>query len=50
MSRREVTERILEEKLERGLKWSGIAAELGLSKEWVTAACLGQMTLSRQIK
>ena len=29
----------------KGLKWSDVAREVGLSKEWVTAACLGQMTL-----
>ena len=28
----------------KGLKWADIAAKIGLSKEWVTAACLGQMT------
>jgi cyanate lyase len=35
-------------KVSRGLKWSDVAAKVGLSKEWVTAACLGQMTLSQE--
>lgn len=28
-----------------GLRWSDVAGQIGLSKEWVTAACLGQMQL-----
>jgi cyanate lyase len=46
MSRLDVTKKILAAKVAKGLKWAGVAAELGLSKEWVTAACLGQMTLN----
>ena len=46
MSRLEVTEKIITAKVTRGLKWSEVAARVGLSKEWVTAACLGQMTLT----
>lgn len=46
MNRIEVTEKIIATKLSRGLKWSEVAAKVGLSKEWVTAACLGQMTLT----
>ena len=45
MSRLEVTEKIIAAKVARGLKWADVAARVGLSKEWVTAACLGQMTL-----
>ena len=44
MSRLEVTEKIIATKVQKGLKWSDIAAQVGLSKEWVTAGCLGQMT------
>lgn len=44
MSRLEVTEKIIATKVSKGLKWSDIAAKVGLSKEWVTAGCLGQMT------
>jgi cyanate lyase len=46
MSRLEVTEKIVATKVAQGLKWSDVAAKVGLSKEWVTAACLGQMTLT----
>jgi cyanate lyase len=45
VSRLEVTEKIITAKVTRGLKWADVAAKVGLSKEWVTAACLGQMTL-----
>ena len=48
MSRDEVTEKIVATKVRLGLKWSDVAAKVGLSKEWVTAACLGQMTLNAQ--
>jgi cyanate lyase len=46
MSRLAVTEKIITTKVTKGLKWSDVAAKVGLSKEWVTAACLGQMTLT----
>jgi cyanate lyase len=45
-NRIEVTEKIIAAKVGLGLKWSDVAAKVGLSKEWVTAACLGQMTLT----
>jgi cyanate lyase len=45
MNRIDVTEKIVSAKIVKGLKWADVAAEVGLSKEWVTAACLGQMTL-----
>ncbi|HSM21474.1 MAG TPA: cyanase, partial [Rubrivivax sp.] len=48
MSRIEVTEKIITAKVAKGLKWADVATQVGLSKEWVTAACLGQMTLSEQ--
>jgi cyanate lyase len=44
MSREDTTRRILEAKTVRGLKWFQVAGKVGLSKEWVTAGCLGQMT------
>ena len=46
MSRIDVTEKIIATKVAKGLKWSDVAAKVGLSKEWTTAACLGQMTLT----
>jgi cyanate lyase len=35
---------IVAAKIAKGLKWADVAARIGLSKEWVTAGCLGQMT------
>lgn len=46
MSRLAVTEKIITKKVEKGLQWKDIAKKVGASKEWVTAACLGQMTLT----
>jgi cyanate lyase len=46
MSRLDVTEKIITTKVLKGLKWSDVATRVGQSKEWVTAACLGQMTLT----
>ena len=48
MSRLNVTEKIITTRISRGLKWSDVADKVGLSKEWVTAACLGQMALSSE--
>lgn len=48
MSRLDVSEKIMAAKVSRGLKWVDLAAKLDLSKEWITAACLGQMTLTKQ--
>ena len=45
-NRLEVTEKIIATKVSKGLTWEKVAREVGLSKEWVTAACLGQMTLN----
>src|SRR5258705_10171747 len=46
MSRTAVTEKIMLTKVAKSIKWSDVAAKVGLSKEWTTAACLGQMTLT----
>ena len=48
MNRDDVTEMIVAAKINQGIKWSDVAAKLGLSKEWVTAGCLGQMTFDKQ--
>ena len=46
--RHELTEKIVRIKLERDLTWSGLAGLAGgLSKEYVTAALLGQMPLPK---
>lgn len=47
MNRINVTEKIIASKISRGLRWADVAAKVGLSKEWVTAACLGQMALTK---
>ncbi|MDN8068996.1 MULTISPECIES: cyanase [Burkholderia cepacia complex] len=47
-SRNEVTEMIVAAKVAKGIKWADVAARVGLSKEWTTAACLGQMTLDEE--
>jgi cyanate lyase len=47
MDRQTVTQKIIEAKVKKGLKWGDIAAKIGHSKEWVTAACLGQMTFTK---
>jgi cyanate lyase len=48
MSRLDVTEKIVTAKVTKGLKWSDVAEQVGKSKEWVTAACLGQMTMTAE--
>lgn len=48
MSRLDVTEKIVTAKVTRGLKWCDVAERVGKSKEWVTAACLGQMTMTAE--
>lgn len=46
MTRNEVTELIITHKLRKQLSWPQLAAAIGQSKEWTTAALLGQMTLN----
>lgn len=46
MTRNEVTELIIMQKLVKKLSWPQLAAAIGMSKEWTTAALLGQMTLT----
>ncbi len=47
-NRDEVTQLILASKVMKGIKWHDVAEALNLSKEWTTAACLGQMTFNKQ--
>ncbi|BCE01608.1 cyanase [Marinicellulosiphila megalodicopiae] len=47
-SRDEVTKIICSTKVAKGIKWSDVAHKLELSKEWTTAACLGQMALTKE--
>ena len=46
MNRNDVTEKIITVKVKKDIKWADVATKVGESKEWVTAACLGQMTLN----
>lgn len=48
MTRNEVTELIITQKLKLNLTWKQLADAIGLSKEWTTAALMGQMTLSAE--
>ena len=45
MTRAELTEKIVHIKIDRDLTWKGIAEQAGLSKEFTTAALMGQMAL-----
>lgn len=48
MTRDEVTELIVLQKHKKRLTWPQLADAIGHSKEWSTAALLGQMTLTEQ--
>ena len=47
-SRTQVTDMIQSAKILKSIKWSQIAEVVGQSKEWSTAACLGQMAMTKQ--
>ena len=48
MNRNEVTELIILQKQLKNLTWPQLAEAVGQSKEWTTAALLGQMTLTAE--
>jgi cyanate lyase len=48
MNRNEVTELIILQKQLKHLTWPQLAEAVGQSKEWTTAALLGQMTLTAE--
>jgi cyanate lyase len=48
MNRADVTELIVAARLRQGRTWAEVAETVGASKEWVTAACLGQMALTKE--
>jgi len=48
MTRNEVTELIITQKLKLNLTWKQLADAIELSKEWTTAALMGQMTLTSE--
>ena len=47
MTRFDVTELVVEARLKKGLSWAKIAKTVGESKEWTTAALLGQMQMTK---
>lgn len=47
-SRDEVTQMIMSAKVLKDIKWSTVAETIGLSKEWTTSACLGQMAMNKE--
>jgi cyanate lyase len=46
MNRNDVTEQIVATRIAKGITWASVAEAVGASKEWTTAACLGQMALT----
>jgi cyanate lyase len=47
-SREDVTQLIVSAKVQKGVTWKEVAEKVGQSKEWTTAACLGQMTFNKE--
>ena len=48
VNRAQVTEMIVMTRIRKGLSWAKIAKAIGQSKEWTTAALLGQMQMTKQ--
>ena len=48
MTRAKLTEKIVAHQRRSGTKWADVAAAVGRSKEWTTAALLGQMSMTRE--
>jgi cyanate lyase len=47
MDRHQVTQKIIAAKVAKQMRWADLAQHFGQSKEWTTAALLGQMTFNR---
>src|SRR3977135_1019192 len=47
-NRAQVTEMVVMARIKKGLAWAKIAKAVGQSKEWTTAALLGQMQMTKQ--
>lgn len=47
-SREDVTNLIRMAKIQKGITWKSVAEKVGRSKEWTTAACLGQMAMTKE--
>jgi cyanate lyase len=48
MKREDVTDLIAFRRIKKGIKWAEVAKKVGQSKEWTTAACLGQMQMAKK--
>ncbi|MYM22834.1 cyanase [Duganella sp. FT135W] len=48
MDRHQVTQKIISAKVAKQLRWADLATHFAQSKEWTTAALLGQMTFNRE--
>ena len=48
MKREDVTDLIAFRRIRKGIKWADVAKKVGQSKEWTTAACLGQMQMTKK--
>lgn len=48
MTRNDVTELVVFNRIQKGLTWAQIAEAVGQSKEWTTAALLGQMKMTEE--
>jgi len=48
MKREDVTDLIVFRRIKKRIKWIEVAKKVGQSKEWTTAACLGQMQMTRK--
>jgi cyanate lyase len=48
MTRQDVTAMIVSARMKKGIKWPAVAKKVGASKEWTTAACLGQMQMTKK--
>ena len=48
MKRQDVTDLIAFRKITKGIRWADVAKKVGQSKEWTTAACLGQMQMTKK--
>jgi len=49
MNKQEMTDMIVTTKVNKGLTWETIANDLGLSPVWLTSACLGMNSASKDI-
>ena len=48
LKRTDVTEMIVMARIKKGLTWAKLAKAIGQSKEWTTAALLGQMQMTKE--